>query len=92
MRDDRDLPEGVIDADPAGGWESADQADGETREQSDLKHDPTVTDGWTSGIPQSPEAAGRGGGTDVGPVEGDQATQGADPDLAADADNDPEEQ
>lgn len=32
---DRDLPEGVIDADPPGGWESGDVADGETNEQSD---------------------------------------------------------
>jgi len=30
-----DLPEGVIDADPAGGWESADVADGETAERDD---------------------------------------------------------
>jgi len=32
--DDRDLPEGVIDADPPGGWESSDAADGETAEQN----------------------------------------------------------
>lgn len=32
MSSDRDdLPEGVINAEPAGGWESGDVADGETR-------------------------------------------------------------
>jgi|GEM_PF-608868 len=30
-----DLPEGVIDADPPGAWESGDVADGETAEQND---------------------------------------------------------
>lgn len=35
MSTDREnaLPEGVIDADPPGGWESADTADAETAEQ-----------------------------------------------------------
>lgn len=32
--DDRDLPEGVIDANPPGGWESADVADAETEAQN----------------------------------------------------------
>jgi hypothetical protein len=32
--DDRDLPEGVINANPAGGWESGDVADGETEAQN----------------------------------------------------------
>jgi hypothetical protein len=54
--DDRDLPEGVINADPTGGWQRADAA----------------------------------GGTDVGEVESDQPSQGADPDLATDADADEE--
>ncbi len=89
--DDRDLPEGVIQADPAGGWESGETADGETEESS-----AAVTDGWTVDLPTYQEyndardaaasdaAAPAEGGTDVGPVEGDQATQGADPDMAPD--------
>lgn len=89
--DDRDLPEGVINADPAGGWESGQAADGETAERSDLQHDAAVTDGWVSGIPQAENAAGTGGGTDVGEVESDEPTQGADPDLAADTDTADEE-
>ena len=94
---DRDLPEGVINADPAGGWESAATADGETDKRSDLAKDASVTDGWTSGIPQAENAAGRGsadagrGGTDVGEVESDEPSQGADPDLATDADTAEEE-
>lgn len=32
-----DLPEGVIDAAPATGWESAEVADGETSERSDAE-------------------------------------------------------
>lgn len=31
--DDSDLPEGVINADPAGGWESGETADTETEER-----------------------------------------------------------
>ncbi|WOQ70035.1 hypothetical protein RYJ27_02060 [Microbacterium limosum] len=31
---DRDLPEGVIDADPPGGWESGETADQESAEQN----------------------------------------------------------
>ena len=84
--DDRDLPEGVIDANPAGGWEDAGTADGETDESS-----AAVTDGWTVGLPTYQEyndardaRANAGGGTDVGPVEGDGPTQGADPDMAPD--------
>ncbi|WP_243074256.1 hypothetical protein [Microbacterium sp. SS28] len=59
--DDRDLPEGVIDADPAGGWEDGRKADGETEERSD--------------------AAGS-----ADEIEGDAPSQGADPDMALDAD------
>lgn len=33
QREKNDLPEGVIDAEPAGGWESGDVNDGETRER-----------------------------------------------------------
>ncbi|QIG39676.1 hypothetical protein G5T42_09425 [Microbacterium sp. 4R-513] len=56
-----------------------------------MQHDAAITDGWVSGIPQAKNAAGTGGGTDVGQVEGDVPTQGADPDLAADADTEEEQ-
>ncbi|WP_345800246.1 hypothetical protein AAIB33_12310 [Microbacterium sp. AZCO] len=85
MRDDRDLPEGVIDADPAGGWEDGARADGETAERSDA----VMSDGWVADIPRASNAAGtRRGGTDVGPVETAEATQGTDPDLATDEQSD----
>jgi hypothetical protein len=32
---DRDLPEGVIDADPPGAWESSEASDTETQEQNE---------------------------------------------------------
>ncbi|MDZ8171706.1 hypothetical protein [Microbacterium xanthum] len=71
MEDARDLPEGVIDAEPAGGWESGAVADGETADASRE----------TAGSPdltlenQEPDP-----GVDVGPVEG--AAPDTDPDLA----------
>jgi len=66
--DDRDLPEGVINADPAGGWESVD--DQESRERS---ADVAAADLLTDAALQPDD-----------PVEGEAARQGADPDLAAD--------
>ncbi|MEU1971247.1 hypothetical protein ABZ477_06315 [Microbacterium sp. NPDC019599] len=84
--DDRDLPEGVIDANPAGGWEDGRKADGATDELSDDLEDASVTDGWTADIPMADNAAGSARrGAD--PVESDVPTQGADPDLAADPDD-----
>jgi len=84
--DDRDLPEGVVDAFPAGGWEDGRAADDEI-DQSGAP----VTDGWTVGLPTYQEyndardaRVAAEGGTDVGPVEGDGPTQGADPDMAPD--------
>lgn len=66
MSDDRDLPEGVIDADPPGGWESGATADGETREQNEnAKGSPRLNDAAPSD-----------------PIEGDAASQGIDPDLS----------
>lgn len=45
MDADRELPDGMIDADPPGAWESADTADGETTEQSaDAEGSPLLTD------------------------------------------------
>ncbi|MFH8248853.1 hypothetical protein ACH3VR_00615 [Microbacterium sp. B2969] len=81
MRHDKDLPEGVVDADPAGGWEDRRAADGETSERSDQQSEDLMADGWVADIPVAANAAG---GTDVGSVEGDGPTQGADPDLATD--------
>ena len=72
-----DLPDGVIDADPAGGWESADVADGETRERSDAE---TIEAGQPSGVNTGYAAEGDAD------VESAEATQGADPDLVTDAD------
>ncbi|KAA9145429.1 hypothetical protein F6B41_09600 [Microbacterium lushaniae] len=76
--DDRDLPEGVIDADPPGGWESGAVADGETAEQNrDAQGSPRLSD---SGLP-----ADAGGGTaPEGPIESDAPSQVADPDLSDD--------
>ncbi len=71
---ERDLPEGVIDADPAGGWESGATADGETAEQSaDAAGSPELTDAGSS--------AHRPVDTDEN-VESDEPAQGADPDLS----------
>lgn len=66
MTEHRDLPEGVIDADPPGGWESGDVADGETSEQNaHAKGSPRLTDAEPSD-----------------PIEGDAASQGIDPDMS----------
>jgi hypothetical protein len=70
---DRDLPDGVIDADPPGGWESAAAADGETAEQNRE----------AAGSPRLSESGVPGEGID-GPVESDEPSQGADPDLSSD--------
>jgi len=66
MTDDRDLPEGVINADPPGGWESGAVADGETAEQNEYaKGSSELNDAEPSD-----------------PIEGDAASQGIDPDLS----------
>jgi hypothetical protein len=76
--DDRDLPEGIINADPPGGWESGAAADGETAEQSrDAEGSPELTDAGSSAH------EGDGAAADV-PVESDEPTQVADPDLSTD--------
>ena len=64
-----DLPEGVINADPAGGWEQVD--DGESRERSAAA---TESDLLTDAALQPDD-----------PVEGEAASRGADPDMATDA-------
>lgn len=74
--DERDLPEGVINADPAGGWESGEAADAETAEQSrNAEGSPRLSDdGSPANEPSAPEGA----------VESDVPTQGIDPDLSSD--------
>ncbi|MFG6475333.1 hypothetical protein ACFXP7_02995 [Microbacterium sp. P06] len=76
MSDQHNLPEGVINANPPGGFESGDVADGETREQNqDAAGSPALSE---SGL-----SAG-GGDEPSDPIESPDASQGADPDLAAD--------
>lgn len=78
--DDRDLPEGVINANPAGGWQDGRAADAETEDTSDddAYQSSLEGDGWVADIPQAENAARS--------VESDVPTQGADPDLATDED------
>lgn len=73
---DRDLPEGVMNANPPGGWESAESADAMTDEQNrDAAGSPELTD---SGFPST------AGDAPSDAPESDEATQGADPDLTTD--------
>lgn len=73
-----DLPEGVIDAEPATGWESADVADAETRERSDAE-------AAEAGLPEDAATGYEVVAADE--VESAEATQGIDPDLAPDDDD-----
>jgi hypothetical protein len=73
MSDQQNLPEGVINANPAGGYESGDVADGETREQNlDAAASPALSE---SGLPSE------GGDEASDPIESADATLGLDPDL-----------
>ncbi|MDW4571857.1 hypothetical protein R8Z57_03595 [Microbacterium sp. M3] len=65
---DQSLPEGVINADPAGGWEGVD--DQEARERNAQT---TESELLTDAALQPDD-----------PVEGEAARRGADPDMAAD--------
>lgn len=60
MTDRDDLPEGVIDADPPGAWESADSADAETAERNaESIQSPDLTDaGLPPNAPQGEDATG----------------------------------
>ncbi len=66
---DRDLPDGVIDADPPGGWDEVGDEDAQARNAEALDADHLLTD-----AAPSPDD----------PVAGENARQGADPDLVAD--------
>ncbi len=66
----QDLPEGVVNADPPGGWEQVD--DTESRERT-----AAVTErGLLTDAALQPDD----------PVEGEAARQGADPDMVTDSD------
>lgn len=73
---DRDLPEGVIDADPPGGWDEVGDDEAAERNADARDADQLMNDG-----PLRPDD----------PVEGEVARQSADPDLAADDDRGEEE-
>ena len=72
--DDKDLPEGVINADPAGGY--GDQHDSVAAERSSAGADSEALD--RSGLAVNPETIADGD------VESDVPTQGLDPDLSTD--------
>ena len=67
---DRDLPDRVIDADPAGGWEENDDLEARERSAEAADAESLLTD-----------AALR----PDDPIEGEAVRRGADPDLATDA-------
>ena len=73
MSTEEHLPEGVIDADPPGGWESGGAADAETAQQSaDAEGSPRLSDD-----PAPVERAS----VDSEEVQSDRPGQVADPDL-----------
>lgn len=87
-QDSRDLPEGVIDAEPTGGWESEEAASarsGDDRTATGLP--PNTPDGTdaTADAPARP-ADPSAPTAPAGPIEGDAAGRGADPDMLGDAD------
>lgn len=101
-REDRTdaLPDGVIDADPPGGWESGETADAETAERDiESIHAPSLSSSGlppntprsdaTADAPAEPEAP-RGDG---GSVEDEAlSTDGTDPDLRTDEEVDEQEE
>lgn len=76
--DERDLPEGVMNANPPGAWEGGDSADAETAQQSrDASGSDELTD---SGFPSTAS----GGDAPAAPPESPDANRGVDPDLSTD--------
>lgn len=65
---DQQLPDGVIDADPAGGWESVDDQESRAR-SADVAQSDLLTDAALQ--PDDP-------------IEGEAARRGADPDMVTD--------
>lgn len=91
MSNPQDLPEGVINNEPAGGWESGEASAaqaGADRSSSGLPpNTPDGTDATADAPSQPTEPSGpEAPSAPAGPIEGDDAGQGADPDLAGDAD------
>jgi hypothetical protein len=66
---DRDLPEGVINADPPGGWDEVGDDEAQARSAEAAESEGLLTDAALQ--PDDP-------------IEGESARQGADPDLATD--------
>lgn len=79
MSDNQNLPEGVINANPPGGFESGDVADGETAQQNqDAAGSPALSE---SGLSAS------GGDEPSDPIESADASQGVDADFTATEEN-----
>ncbi len=72
---DRDLPEGVIDADPAGGWDGVGDATAHERSRAAR----TSEDAPSPTVPAQPDD----------PIEGEAVRRGADPDVATDRGEEP---
>jgi hypothetical protein len=73
---DRDLPDGVIDADPPGGWDEVGDQEATERSAEAADAESLLTDAALQ--PDDP-------------IEGERARQGADPDLAPQDDRGEEE-
>ena len=79
---DRDLPEGVVDADPPGGWDGV--GDAETAEQDAAARRPSeLVEG--DGLAPAPDGVRQ----PDDPVQGEEARQAADPDLTGDRGEEP---
>lgn len=87
-QESQDLPEGVVNAEPTGGWESGDAAGAATDESSGVADAHTreamdSSDRYESG----PQAPAPQSGPD-GFVESAEIQQGLDPDISTDAQTD----
>ena len=80
MTDDRDLPDGVIDADPPGGYESGAVADEETAERSAHAADSALLS-ESRLAPNTPRGAAVAD-VPIDTVQSDEPSQGPDPDLS----------
>lgn len=83
MSQDRDLPEGVIDANPPGGFEDADVADQETADSSARAVDSALLS-ESRLPPNTPAGSAAIVDAPVERVQSEEPTQVADPDLAND--------
>ena len=85
MSHESDLPEGVINADPPGGYESGEVADDETLERSAR----AVASPQLAESRLAPNGVGGDAVEADVPIESTQASQVADPDLASDESEQP---